>query len=74
MRRALIRIARAIALAHDRWRRSVGRRLSLSGHVATLEERVSQLEAANALLKARLTRVPARRRPEKMRITLRIRH
>ena len=40
MHQALILIARAIALAHDHWRRSVGRRLSLSGHVAVLEERV----------------------------------
>jgi hypothetical protein len=31
MHQALILIARAIALAHDHWRRSVGRRLSLSG-------------------------------------------
>jgi transposase-like protein len=63
MHQALILIARAIALAHDHWRRSVGRRLSLSGHVAVLEERVRRLEAENALLRARLGRVPARRRP-----------
>ena len=63
MHKALILIARAIALAHDHWRRSVGRRLSLSGHVAVLEERVRRLEAESALLRARLGRVPARRRP-----------
>jgi transposase InsO family protein len=63
MHQALILIARAIALAHDHWRRSVGRRLSLSGQVAVLEERVQRLEAENALLRARLVRVPARRRP-----------
>ncbi|MHC4163845.1 MAG: coiled-coil domain-containing protein [Planctomycetota bacterium] len=63
MHQALILIARAIALAHDRWRRSVGRRLSLSGHIAVLEERDRRLEAENALLRARLVRVPARRRP-----------
>jgi transposase-like protein len=63
MHQALILIARAIALAHDHWRRSVGRRLFLSGNVAVLEERVRRLEAENALLRARLIRVPARRRP-----------
>jgi putative transposase len=60
---ALILIARAIALAHDHWRRSVAKRLSLSGHVAVLEERVERLEAQNALLRTRLARVCARRRP-----------
>jgi len=39
MHQALILIACAIALAHDHWRRSVGRRLSLSGHIAVLQER-----------------------------------
>jgi len=63
MHQALILIARAIALAHDHWRRSVGRRLSLSGHVAVLQENVRRLDAENALLRARLGRVPARRRP-----------
>jgi transposase-like protein len=63
MHQALIVIARAIALAHDHWRRSVGRRLSLSGQIAVLEERVRRLEAENAPLRARLVRVPARRRP-----------
>ncbi|MHC4732555.1 MAG: DDE-type integrase/transposase/recombinase [Planctomycetota bacterium] len=63
MHQALIVIARAIALAHDHWRRWVGQRLPLSGHVAVLEERVRRLEAENALLRARLGRVPARRRP-----------
>ncbi|MHC4137403.1 MAG: DDE-type integrase/transposase/recombinase [Planctomycetota bacterium] len=62
MHQALIVIARAIALAHDHWRRWVGQRLSLSGHVAVIEERVRRLEAENALLRARLGRVPARRR------------
>ena len=63
MHQALIVIARAIVLAHDHWRRSIGRRLSLSGHVAVLEEKVSRLVAESALLRARLGRVPARRRP-----------
>jgi hypothetical protein len=63
MHQALILIARAIALAHDHWRRSIGRRLSLSGQLAVLEEKVGRLDAENALLRARLLRVPARRRP-----------
>jgi putative transposase len=63
MNQALILIGRAIALAHDHWRRSVGRRLSLASHIAVLEERIGRLEAQIALLRARLVRVPARRRP-----------
>ncbi|MHC4223933.1 MAG: DDE-type integrase/transposase/recombinase [Planctomycetota bacterium] len=63
MHQALILIARAIALAHDHWRRSIGRRLSLSGQLAVLKEKVSRLDAENALLRARLLRVSARRRP-----------
>jgi hypothetical protein len=50
---ALILIARAIALTHDQRRRSVGRRQSLSRHVAGPEERVRRLETENALLRAR---------------------
>jgi hypothetical protein len=63
MHQALILLARAIALAHDHWHRSIGRRLSLSGQLAVLEERIRRLEAENTLLRARLLRVPARRRP-----------
>ena len=56
-------LGRAIALAHDHWRRSVGRRFSRSAHIAVLEERIARLEAENALLRTRLLRVPARSRP-----------
>ncbi len=63
MHEALILFARAIALAHDHWRRSVGRRRPLSGKIAVLEERVEQLEAENGLLRARFARVASRRRP-----------
>ncbi len=63
MHQALTLVARAIAHAHDHWRRSVGRRRSLASHIAVLEERVERLTAQNALLRARLGRVPARRRP-----------
>jgi len=63
MHEALILIARVIAVAHDRWRSTVGRRRPLSGKIAVSEERLRRLEAENTLLRARLLRVPARRRP-----------
>ena len=63
MQEALILIAQAISLAHDHWRRTVGRRRPLSGKIAVLEERVEQLEAENRLLRARFLRVPGLRRP-----------
>ena len=63
MHQALLLIAAAIAHAHDLWRHRVGRRRSLSGKIAALEERVTRLEAESALLRARFLRVPGRRRP-----------
>ena len=63
MHEVLIFIARAIAHAHDRWRLTIGRRRSLSGKIAVLEERVTRLEAESALLRARFLRMPGRRRP-----------
>jgi len=63
MHEALILVARAIAFAHDRWRAEIARRLTLSGHIAVLEERVARLETENALLRDRFLRVPGRRRP-----------
>lgn len=63
MHEALILIARAIALAHDHWRSTVGRRRPLSGRIAVLEERVQQLEMENALLRSRFLRIPGLRRP-----------
>ena len=63
MPEALILIAQAISLAHDHWRRTVGRRRPLSGKIAVLEEHVEQLEAEVALLRTRLLRIPGMRRP-----------
>lgn len=47
MHEALLLIARAIALAHEHWRRRVGRRRPLSGKIGVLEERAQRLEAEN---------------------------
>ena len=63
MHQALLLVASAIALAHDRWRQHVGRRRLLSGRIAVLEERVARLEAESTLLRSRFLRVPGRRRP-----------
>ncbi len=63
MHQALLLVATAIVRAHDQWRERVGRRRSLSGKIAVLEERVARLEAESALLRARFLRVPPRRRP-----------
>jgi hypothetical protein len=63
MHQALLPVARAIALAHDRWRSTVGRRRALSGQIAVLEERVRRLGAEGALLGARFLRVPGQGRP-----------
>lgn len=63
MHEALIVIARAIALAHDHWRRTIGWRRPLSGKIAVLEEHVQRLRAENALLRSRWLRVPAKRGP-----------
>ena len=67
MHEALILIARAIALAHDRWRTTGGRRRPLSGKIAVLEERVQKLEAKNALLRSRFLRIAGLRRPHSRR-------
>jgi hypothetical protein len=63
MHQALILIARAISLARDHWRRTVGRRRLLSGKIAVPEEHVEQLEAEIALRRARFLPVPGLRRP-----------
>ena len=63
MHKALLFIATAIARAHDAWLLTLGRRLSLTGRVALLEEHVARLEAESDLLRARFLRVPGRRRP-----------
>lgn len=62
MLQALLVVSRHIALAHDHWRRRLGRR-PLSGEVSRLEERARRLEAENTLLRRRILRIPARRRP-----------
>lgn len=62
MHEAMILIASAITRANDHWRRRSGRRRSLSGEIAVLEERVAQLEDENALLRSRFLRVPGIRR------------
>ncbi len=62
MHELLLLITGAIARAHDRWRSSLGRR-PLSGEISRLQERVARVEAENELLRRRLLRVPARRRP-----------
>ncbi len=64
MHQALLLVATAIARAHDDWRERVGRRRSLPGTIAMLEDRVARLEAERALLRARLLRVLPRRRPD----------
>jgi len=63
MHEALITIARMIALAHDHWRATVGRRRPLSGKVAVLEEQAQRLRAECALLRARTQRLRPTRRP-----------
>ena len=63
MHEALILIARTIALADDHRRRAIGRRMSMSGQVAVLEERLQRLRVENALLRARWHRLPGKRRP-----------
>lgn len=68
MHQALLLVASAIARAHDRWRLGRARHRTLSGRIAVLEERLARLEAESALLRARLLRVPGRRRPHYRRL------
>jgi hypothetical protein len=63
MTRALLLVARWIAVAHDRWRTRVADRSPLRARIAVLEETVQRLREENDLLRARLRRVDARRRP-----------
>jgi len=63
MHEALITIANMIALAHDHWRATIGRRRPLSGKIAALEEQLQRLRAECALLQRRMQRVPAKQRP-----------
>ena len=62
MHDALILIACTIALAHDHWRRTIGRRRPLSEKTDMLEEQLRRLRAENAPLRARWHRAPGKRR------------
>ena len=63
MVQALLRIARWMAAAHDRWCAATSARRPLAVEVAVLKERVERLRAENELLRARLGRIEPRRRP-----------
>jgi putative transposase len=63
MIRALLLVARWIAVAHDRWRAETAKRRPLSAEIDALRELVARLRSENDLLRARLRRVPLRRRP-----------
>jgi len=62
MLQALLTVSRSIAETHHHWRQSLGRR-PLSGEIARLETKLRRVEAENELLRRRILRVPARRRP-----------
>jgi hypothetical protein len=63
MVRALLLVARWIAAAHDRWRARVARRRPLAAEIDVLQETVERQRAELELLRARLRRLPVRRRP-----------
>ncbi len=63
MTRALLLVARWIAVAHDRWRAAISRRFPLRVRIDALEETVARLREENDLLRARLRRMEPRRRP-----------
>jgi len=63
MLRALLLVAREIALAHDRWLARLSRRRPLAAENAALRETVERQRAENELLRARLRRLHPRRRP-----------
>ncbi len=63
MLRALLVVAREIALAHDRWRATIARRKPLAAENAALRETVERQRAQIDLLRARLLRLYPRRRP-----------
>lgn len=63
MTRALLLIARWIAIAHDLWRLEVARRHPLRAEVDALHEAIQRLREENDLLRARLRRLDPRRRP-----------
>ena len=63
MVRALLLVAREIALAHDRWLAHLVRRRPLTAENAALRETVERQRAQIELLRARLRRLHPRRRP-----------
>jgi len=63
MLQALLHVAHLLALAHAQCRELMTPRRSLLAEVAVLRERLECARAENAMLRARLRRVPARRRP-----------
>jgi hypothetical protein len=63
MIRALLLVARDIALAHDRWLAQLVRRRPLAAENAALRETVGRQRAEIELLRARLLRLHPRRRP-----------
>jgi len=63
MQQILLLVGRALALAHERWRMTLGQRLSRAARIAVLEERVERLERELAIVRARFLRVPAPNRP-----------
>jgi transposase InsO family protein len=63
MIRALLLVAREIALAHDRWLATVARRRPLAAENAALRETVERQRAQVELLRARLLCLHPRRRP-----------
>jgi len=63
MLRALLLVAREIALAHDQWLARLARRRPLAAEIAALRETVGRQRAQIDLLRARLRRLHPRRRP-----------
>jgi putative transposase len=63
MVRALLLVAREIALAHDRWLAQLAGRRPLAAENAALHETVERQRAQIELLRARLLRLHPRRRP-----------
>ncbi len=64
MLQVLLVVARAIALGADRWRTRVANRRPILVEISVLRERLDAALEQNALLRARLGRVPHRRRPQ----------
>ena len=64
MLQVLLVVARAIALGADRWRTRVASRRPMLVEISVLREHLDAALEQNALLRARLDRVPHRRRPQ----------